>query len=67
MEESSKELGLTTIWMASAFTLGLMGANILASTRMTRNMGTVSIRGLMAAYIAAAGLKANSMVLASTL
>jgi len=48
MDASTRENGLITIWMESAFTHGRMVESIAVSIRTIKNRDMVSILGLMA-------------------
>ena len=62
MEESTREIGKTTICMVKVFTLGLMAEAMKEIIIMTKNMDMESINGQMVESITVSGLKASSMV-----
>ncbi len=66
MEDATKENGSTITWKEWASTFGMMAECTRGSTKMTRNMDSVSIRGLTSAAMRATGTRASSTVLVHT-
>jgi hypothetical protein len=65
MVASMRAIGLKTTCMDKAYTLGRMGASMMATTKWIRSMDSVSTSGLMGANTRACGRMASSMEKAS--